>query len=1157
MKSMEKPIVADCAVKDWNPFSPWRTNNYGNDMTRPNQQNWNDSCYLDHRETICSSKASSEQGEWQCNSGMQGGSQSWELNKPSVYVKPFMPEQAQSPLSSRCMHRAWNEPMHVNHKQGVVHHLRWQECGMPPHPGNFCGQDRRMPLSSQINRGYNSSWDENLAGVVREDSHLEVRERSNHMENRPLKNWSNETRGQWQPYGDQGYQSQDIHFPASNYQHQQKSFYPDSGHSMYSNQQRAPERNTCWPIDKVGISMANVETGAPKVRLDINRFGRGGAEQWQQYGCRTDLNNHVNRGFSTSCSPMNLDGPFSNIGDESNSKCNRSIDQNWCRAAEVCSVEEQAELMVNGSVRSTKGLLQESELCQHMEAEFGAECSSFWQDEVESSKFFKSARNKQASRQANRFNIMLPYTHPNGDKGSKSTSNEDYAQKQRPLSFGSSKGTMKEVDKLVVGNLNSGDIQSHFLYRSSNKAPDQAPKVAVDSVPWAPPGFEKAAEKCSWAPPGFDTPALVAAARSASGCHSLSTSTTAVGGLLCKTSVSTDQDYAPPGFDLGAGVTSSPPLVSQASSSQEGNLSLDSASQYSSREELSWGLPLNSALCIERVQDLVPPTGESRSDITVKAGASQSVQRNGFCRYANLSSMPDVISQVNAVQNELHSLVMEAQKALLHSAFSQYLQGKINSINRPIAFTSEYSSIEKKDECEITDNSLKKNFDMKDYVLTIIQKKLHCAVLEGSRNAFVNAAVSETLRSWMIIKKQEKVQKFKAAKSADFNIFRTGSATANVRGSTGICLKESPLDLSQKVHASKAKRVKLQKPCSHRDVHLAVLASAQASPRKRESMDSCIPPVHSKGKKRLQLQNPELLELTAGLSATKTIGGLALKKHKKIFQRSRHAWNEEDSCGNSAQGHFYETKSESCAAVSLPSSRHKAGSMGPQSRGCARCSIDGWEWRAWARKARYMDRFRTQIAASIFPQQVERAKIQSHANGVCESLRSARTNRAKLRKLAVAAKDSDLKISLLKSRKKRLKLQRSKIHDWGLLALEPIDAEDFIIEYIGEIIRTKISDVRELQYEKMGVGSSYLFRIDDEHVIDATVRGGLARFINHSCEPNCYTKIITVEGQKRVFVYAKKSITIGQELTYDYKFPLEEKKIPCLCGSKRCRGSLN
>ncbi|KAJ7541963.1 hypothetical protein O6H91_10G083200 [Diphasiastrum complanatum] len=231
--------------------------------------------------------------------------------------------------------------------------------------------------------------------------------------------------------------------------------------------------------------------------------------------------------------------------------------------------------------------------------------------------------------------------------------------------------------------------------------------------------------------------------------------------------------------------------------------------------------------------------------------------------------------------------------------------------------------------------------------------------------------------------------------------------------------------------------------------------------------------------------------------------------------------------------------------------------MGPQSRGCARCSIDGWEWRAWARKARYMDRFRTQIAASIFPQQVERAKIQSHANGVCESLRSARTNRAKLRKLAVAAKDSDLKISLLKSRKKRLKLQRSKIHDWGLLALEPIDAEDFIIEYIGEIIRTKISDVRELQYEKMGVGSSYLFRIDDEHVIDATVRGGLARFINHSCEPNCYTKIITVEGQKRVFVYAKKSITIGQELTYDYKFPLEEKKIPCLCGSKRCRGSLN
>ena len=89
---------------------------------------------------------------------------------------------------------------------------------------------------------------------------------------------------------------------------------------------------------------------------------------------------------------------------------------------------------------------------------------------------------------------------------------------------------------------------------------------------------------------------------------------------------------------------------------------------------------------------------------------------------------------------------------------------------------------------------------------------------------------------------------------------------------------------------------------------------------------------------------------------------------------------------------------------------------------------------------------------------------------------SARTNRAKFRNLVAAAEGAELlKITQLKARKKRLKFQRSKIHDWGLVALEPIEAKDFVIEYVGELIRPKISDIRERQYEKMGIGSSYLF----------------------------------------------------------------------------------
>lgn len=53
-------------------------------------------------------------------------------------------------------------------------------------------------------------------------------------------------------------------------------------------------------------------------------------------------------------------------------------------------------------------------------------------------------------------------------------------------------------------------------------------------------------------------------------------------------------------------------------------------------------------------------------------------------------------------------------------------------------------------------------------------------------------------------------------------------------------------------------------------------------------------------------------------------------------------------------------------------------------------------------------------------------------------------------------------------------------------------------------------------------------------------------------QPNCYPKVITVEGQKKIFIYAKRAISAGEEITYNYKFPLEEKKIPCNCGSRRC-----
>ncbi|KNZ47308.1 histone-lysine N-methyltransferase SETD1 [Puccinia sorghi] len=156
-----------------------------------------------------------------------------------------------------------------------------------------------------------------------------------------------------------------------------------------------------------------------------------------------------------------------------------------------------------------------------------------------------------------------------------------------------------------------------------------------------------------------------------------------------------------------------------------------------------------------------------------------------------------------------------------------------------------------------------------------------------------------------------------------------------------------------------------------------------------------------------------------------------------------------------------------------------------------------------------------------------------------------------------------LKFNQLRTRKKQLKFSRSPIHDWGLYAMETIPAGEMVIEYVGEVIRQAVADRREKLYERMGIGSSYLFRVDDDLVVDATKKGNLGRLINHCCSPNCTAKIITINGEKKIVIYAKVTsqfvffyVELGDEVTYDYHFPKEEVKIPCLCGSVKCKGTL-
>jgi histone-lysine N-methyltransferase SETD1 len=139
---------------------------------------------------------------------------------------------------------------------------------------------------------------------------------------------------------------------------------------------------------------------------------------------------------------------------------------------------------------------------------------------------------------------------------------------------------------------------------------------------------------------------------------------------------------------------------------------------------------------------------------------------------------------------------------------------------------------------------------------------------------------------------------------------------------------------------------------------------------------------------------------------------------------------------------------------------------------------------------------------------------------------------------------------LNESRKKKLRFGMSKIHMWGVFADEGLVKDDMLLEYRGEIIRQAVADRREVLYAKQGQ-PDYMFRIDGNTIIDATKMGSLARFVNHSCDPNCYTQIIQHDAQPKIIIYAKRDIRLGEELCYDYKFPIEEVKIPCHCGEAR------
>jgi SET domain-containing protein len=124
----------------------------------------------------------------------------------------------------------------------------------------------------------------------------------------------------------------------------------------------------------------------------------------------------------------------------------------------------------------------------------------------------------------------------------------------------------------------------------------------------------------------------------------------------------------------------------------------------------------------------------------------------------------------------------------------------------------------------------------------------------------------------------------------------------------------------------------------------------------------------------------------------------------------------------------------------------------------------------------------------------------------------------------------------------KIERKKSRLHGYGVFALESINKNKRIIDYAGELITNAESERREDRY--LDKGCIWVFRVNRNWSRDAAVGGNMARFVNHSCKPNCY---VDVDAKTRtIWIRAAKPIRKGQELTYDYNTE-GDKVISCRC----------
>ncbi len=148
---------------------------------------------------------------------------------------------------------------------------------------------------------------------------------------------------------------------------------------------------------------------------------------------------------------------------------------------------------------------------------------------------------------------------------------------------------------------------------------------------------------------------------------------------------------------------------------------------------------------------------------------------------------------------------------------------------------------------------------------------------------------------------------------------------------------------------------------------------------------------------------------------------------------------------------------------------------------------------------------------------------------------------------------------------KRIAARRSPIHGNGVFALVDIPAGTELIEYRGKRLTHAQAD--RLYANTSDSGHTFLFTLNDKYVLDANSEGNIARWINHSCKPNCRALLEeNADGdprKDRVLIESLRALRAGEELTYDYGIVLEERLTPrlkaiwaCRCGAPRCTGTL-